>query len=352
MTLLTRYNELSLVTSPLDPIEDVTSWIGGLNSIGYTSDILAKVHGIAPARNVRQCAQAASQFASTAIGLLEQAFSGPSNISFLPLYYAILNLSKIYIIAAGRYDDLSSNRHHGASYNPVGKSSHDLLTEEIRISPKGVFPLFYSVLAPGCTIANSRKVTLSSIYPYIRGISYEYQEASGKQSSVQIVSIQVSEVGEKSFRLNAGIREMGLANANNLRFFKALVGFQSDPNSPNQYHTKPVQALSEKEALLSLSKKVRRSLLYEAVFDRVFNQPSGSLTPLSNNNMLLPEEVPIWLAFHHLSNVVRYNPEFLDKIENSKAWPMLLAMRKHTLLRFLLLTWSFIHQREFYIHTP
>ncbi len=350
MTVITRYNELSLVTSPLDPIEDVTSWICGLNSIGYTSDILAKVHGIAPAQTVRQCAQAVSQFASTAIGLLEQAFSGPSNLSFLPLYYAILNLSKIYIIAAGKYDNLSLNRHHGASYNPVGKSSHDLLTEEIKILPKGVFPLFYSVLAPGRTIANSRKVTLSSIYPYIRGISYEYEQAYRKQSSVQIISIQVGGVGENSFRLNAGIREMGLANANNLRFLKAITGFKRDTNSPNQYYTKPVQALSEKEALLHLSKKVRRNLLYETVFD-IFNQASGSLTPLSNNNMLLPEEVPIWLAFHHLSNVVRYNPEFLGKIENSKAWPMLLAMRKHTLLRFLLLTWSFIHQREFHIHT-
>ena len=137
MVVLTRYNELSQVTSPLDPIEDVISWISGLNSLGYTSDILAKVHNIAPAQTVRQGAQAVSQFASTAVGLLEQAFSGPSNISFLPLYYSILNLSKIYIIAAGKYDGLSSNRHHGASYNPVGKSSHDLLTEEIKILTKG-----------------------------------------------------------------------------------------------------------------------------------------------------------------------------------------------------------------------
>jgi hypothetical protein len=348
MTTVTRYNEHSLVSSPLDPIEDVTSWIWGLKSTGYVSDILSKVHGITPAPTVRLCAQMVAQFASTAIGLLEQAFSGPPNISFLPLYYAILNLSKIYIIAAGKHADLPTNRYHGASYDPLGKSSHDLLTEELSILPKGIFPLLYSVLVPGSVITHRRKLALSSIYPYIRGISHEYHHAYRQQSSMQWMSITVEAVGQEGFRLNAGVRDMGLPNADNLRFYKALAGFKT--NAPYDFKTPIAQAPSELEAILLLSKHIRRGLLYEAMFD-FLNEPSGTLTPLSNSNMLLPEEVPIWLAFHHLSNVVRYNPEFLHRIENSKAWPMLLAMRKHTLLRFLLLTWSFVHQREFYIQS-
>ncbi len=348
MAILTRYDSLSIAASPLDPIEDVTSWICGLNSSGYTSDILAKVHGISPAATVNQCAQMVSQFASTAVGLLEQGYSGPADISFLPLYYAILNLSKIFIIAAGKYQDLPSNRRHGVSYNPIGKSSHDLINEEIKLHPKGIFPLFYSILAPGSFITQERKVALNSIYPHLRGISYEYGQAYGLPSPLQLISISMTGTSDQGFRLKATLHKNSHPNAGNLRFLKAITGFKRTTTEATDLYSKIINAPSEEEAKPLLANKVRRYLLYETIFDPLQN-PIGNITPLSNSRLLLPEEIPIWLAFFHLSNIVRYNPEFLHKSENSKAWPMLLSMRKHTLLRFLLLFWSFFHQCDFLI---
>ena len=93
-----RYPTIRLVGSPLDPIEDLLCWISGLNSIGYNSDILMEFHNFKNNKEIKESAKLISLFSNNAVGLIEQAYAGPSEMSFLPLYYSILNLSKIYII--------------------------------------------------------------------------------------------------------------------------------------------------------------------------------------------------------------------------------------------------------------
>ena len=71
--------------------------------------------------------------------------------------------------------------------------------------------------------------------------------------------------------------------------------------------------------------------------------------PSSTLKIFLPEELPIVCAFYHMSNIVRYNPEILGKIADSKYWPVLLTLRRHGLYKFLLLFWSYMNQCCTYI---
>jgi len=66
--------------------------------------------------------------------------------------------------------------------------------------------------------------------------------------------------------------------------------------------------------------------------------------PLSNCELLLPEELPLIIAFYHMSMVVRYNPDALRELSNSQFWPVLLVLRRHGIYRFLLLFYSFVTQ--------
>jgi hypothetical protein len=75
------------------------------------------------------------------------------------------------------------------------------------------------------------------------------------------------------------------------------------------------------------------------------------LTPLSSKPLLLPQEIPIALAFFHMSSVVRYKPEFVARLRDSRYWPVVATTRYHGMLHFLRLLWSYVHQRELFIQT-
>ena len=60
-----------------------------------------------------------------------------------------------------------------------------------------------------------------------------------------------------------------------------------------------------------------------------------------------PDEVATALTFFHLASVCRYNPEFLEKLSQSKFWPMLLQLRRHGMYYFLISTWSYLIQRNY-----
>jgi hypothetical protein len=346
--LILRYDDITTVTSPLDPIENFATWITGLNSISYTSDLLVTVHHFKRGRDTRIAALAISTFARNALAFLNQAYSGPPDHSYLPLYYSILNLSKIYIMVAGFGDTLESNRWHGASYNAQAKASHDLLTERVTLKPGGIFPIFYQILTSQKWMYGEKSIELRNIIPFIRGASHEYEHAYKEQPPYQLLNIKIEGDPKTGFRLAASANISGHPNGYKLRYLKAITGFRQDTGSPNKYYTPFINSDSIEKARPRLQNHVRRFLLYEAEYSSM-GSVIGAITPISNSQILLPEEMPIWIALFYLSSVVRYNPEFLEKLEDSKAWPILLALRKHSILNFLRLFWSFIQKSEYRI---
>ena len=356
MKVISRYDQISLVSTPLNPIEDLLSWLAGLNSIGYTSDILRTVHSFSNTKEIHKCARLISLYTNNALGLTEQAYSGPSDVSFLPLYYAILNLSKVYIILSGREADLSTNRHHGATYDVASKSSRDLLTEAITLRSGGVLPLLYETLTGIRCSWKKKPIRLRTIYPYIRGIGYEYQHAYGMPSALQIIRLGIKGDSEGGYYLEYLFGNTECAYAGQKQYLKVVKSFRQlfdesihseDEPVPSVFLSKRVFVPTEEQALISLTTNIRRFLLYETILSQPDIEAAGCFTPVSNRELLLPEEIPIWIAFFHLSNLVRYKPEFLHAVKDSRSWPMLLSLRKHAFLRFMIIFWSYLHQKEY-----
>jgi len=77
----------------------------------------------------------------------------------------------------------------------------------------------------------------------------------------------------------------------------------------------------------------------------------GTYTPVSGSNLLLPEELPILLAFFHLSNVVRYAPERLLKLHDSKASAVLQSLIRQGAYRFIELFWSYLNKKTYILGT-
>lgn len=348
MTFIYRYPAHEIVSSPIDPIEDFTTWIEGLQSKGYTSDLLKTRHGFTNARELARSSAAVSALAANSLAMLDQAYSGPANVSFLPLYYAILNLSKIYIVIAGRRTELNANQRHGVSYDVDKKRSQKLINENLTIWPRGVFPLFHEVLT-GVKTKKIGKLPLSSVYPYLSTVGHELTEFQGVHPRLHLVFVQVAELPNNKFRMTVDAARPTWQLASDLRQYKALLGFSVE--TPRQRAvTNAVGAVNEVEAIARLGQHVRRPLLY-ALFppDEHHPNPPVFIPDCSMKNLLMAEEVPIWLALYHLSSVVRYSPEYLARLRDSTSWPLLLSLRKHAVLRFLTLFWSNVHQRNYYL---
>lgn len=343
MDTILRYDRHSPALTALDPLTDVISWIGGLRSQGYVSDILRTIHGFTVLADIESSAKSISTHADNSLGLIQQGFAGSPEISFLPLYYSILNLSMIYVIVAGNGAKLQKERHHGANY-PI-RPLTDLMGEQIVVTGKGSLSLLYEALTRKKITAT--KITLGEVYPYISPIAYEYAFASGQSSGLQTLYVKLIGDPKNGFVLRCDLSPSTHSHANDLSFLQALEGFaQSHPQRSNVLTTPRVVAQTRDIAMEQLKKHLKRYLFYYPIYHPLISELRCE-TPLSDRSLLLPEELPIWLAFFHLSNVVRYRPERLSELRDSKYWAMLLVLERHGLFRFLLLFWSYLHQTTF-----
>ena len=76
----------------------------------------------------------------------------PESVSFLPWYYAFLNLAKVYVILGPLYGKLSAQRRPGFGYNPNREVGDMSLMEDPKYlqrrngDPIGAIPLFYQTI--------------------------------------------------------------------------------------------------------------------------------------------------------------------------------------------------------------
>lgn len=342
-----RYDKTVSVVSSLNPIEDLINWISGLRSAGYSGDIIRSIHAArGTARKISKEATLISQLASNAVGFLEQAYSGPAEVSFLPLYYAVLNLSKACVVLAGKMTAIESQRRHGASYNPTAKTSHDLLTERVSLWSQGALPLYYETLTGHDWSKVGKTIEMREVYPYLPRVGHEYSVAYGRPHGLVSIDVSIEKVDANRFRLGAKTGSSTHPGAGNKRHLKILRDFRrASGDDPRLFVGRSVVANSEGDARARLLHGFRRHLIY---LSRSKNE-IRPLTPICTMNLQMAEEIPVWLVLFHLSNVVRYNPEFLARLGDSRTWPLLLALRRHSVLQFLILFWSFVNQANFHL---
>jgi hypothetical protein len=325
---LYRYATANVVYSPRDPLSDLLVWLDFLTSKDYVTEVLTSKHGLtksdASKRALRVCPHV-----KVAAAYIGQALDGPPDVAFLPSYYAVLNLLKVYIICSALHHRLHANRWHGVTYDVYAKESHSLRTEEITLRNKGAVPLFYEAIT-GRTITDGTSIPLSDVYPFLVDVNVEWRLASGALSKARPVEFDVvAEARGRRPRAAVG----GAGKRVDTRQLKLLTGFRRAQRG-NVFTGK--LSREPNDALLVRS-QINTALLYH---------PSGGvvLTPISGKNILLIEELPITLMFFHMGAIVRYKPEFLARIRDSRYWPVVSAARWHSLVKLLCLFWSYVQQ--------
>lgn len=347
--LIGRYDARLVAHTYLDPMEDAVSFLSALQSTEYVSDLLVDVHGFSDPKLVRASASMIRALILNACSFLDQASEGPPQASFLPAYYAVLNLSKSYMVSGGLLEAVRGRIRHGAFYD--FKRRRSLLNDEVTLGPDGVLPRFYEVLTgERWPWQRQHTIGLDAVYPYIVDCSSEYQlvQGPGRHLAVCEVSVQRQQgSGGAVVALRVLVHRQDGMPADPARGMRRRLRLLKGRFGTTKKHPQGLEYIGKRRveplvaAKTELMGDLRRHLLYDGFITRPFTR-----TPLSGSRLLLPEEVPIWIALFHLSNVVRYDPEFLLRLQDSKFWPVVMAVRRQAVFRYLLLTWSYHHKKS------
>ena len=339
----TRYPTRQVFGSVLDPLEDIINLVSTLTSRDFTRELIQARHGITKAEAESRAEKVVAHVA-TAIALIRQGLAGEEEVSFLPLYYGILDLLKVYILIGPYHDLLAAQAWHGASYARASKESRSILTEQIELKTKGALPLFLRTTT-GKALTRSRKIVMRDVFCLLADVSHEYNTARGSiEHNIGAIKLRVCNSPGKTLKQTFFVEVAPLQQGRivKLRQVGALKGLQSVPGTPNRY-VLPIRVKAPGGLRAALERHIAFEYLYHPICGEY-------LIPLTSGITLFTEEFPIALLFFHMGSVVRYNPEFLHKIRSSRYWPMLSAARTHSLFKFLILFWSFVNQQTVLIN--
>jgi hypothetical protein len=331
--MLTRYPREQKLLTDLDPLADAANLIEALTSTEYVIDVLRSRRGLAVSDALARAAVIVPHVRA-ALDYIDQASSGPRNVAFLPIYYAMLNLAKANIIAGPKHADLPANRWHGAQYRGYAKRSRSILTEEVTLKRGGAIPLLYETLT-ATRFPGEQVIRMQDIYPYITDVGGEFHLAASRPARLAALQLSVAKPDDGRSVPIIDFTPIVPGRDVKRRDLRLIInGFTEDKNVKRRLVGRPTA--KEIQTFERYRSRLRTFLLY--------NSGGVMVTPLSSGRLLLPEELPIIVAFFHLSSVVRYKPEFMARLRDSRFWPMLNAARRHCLLKYILLSWSQFHQ--------
>jgi hypothetical protein len=329
--------------------------VEALRSKGYVSDILRKKHNIS--RNVAILAKAISAHAEQAVNLIEQGLSSQEEVSFLPLYYSMLNLAKVHIIVNGHIDKLQKQKYHGVTTIGKGSVSRDLLSSKIGLKKNGVIPLFYNSITgeslPITRGARTLVIKMDDIYPYIPGISFELLLAYGIKNKYVPIFNGVFLKGDAN-RYHLSVYSPEQLNLRETKLLKGFKFYRKHENElkPNAYKAKTIYEY--KTGSVTGDMKNSRDVLIRRHLRRFLmsvdhHRSDDGLymnTPKSRKRLLFPIEIPVLLAFYHMSDIVRYNPEHLIKLRDSKDWGILLPLIRQGTISYVESIISEVHRQN------
>lgn len=332
-----RYPEDVFVTSTQDGFCDLLDWLEFLNAKEYLVALLRGTHGLSESEAVRRAVEI-TPHVRMATAYIRQSLDGPTEISFLPAYYAILNLMKVYVLLGPRHADLAQNRWHGAAYDPRGKGSRSILTEEIVLKTGGVFPLFYETLTARKLPSRNVVLRIGDFLGLVSGIWFEYSLAMGRPHSIcqlkfDVVNLQGSMHIRCVVTPPAGRGPEGP--------IQALRRFTVDSKQKRFYYSPVLQGPGPIEFTSALRGCLQTHLIYRL-------EPLNTYAEVVKSRLEFPQELPIALLFFYMSCIVRYRPEYFARLRDSKFWPVISSARMHAFLEFLLCFWSFAHKRNYY----
>lgn len=341
-----RHDRKEMIGSDLDPIEDILNLITTLKSRGYTCDLLRQKHNFTSVAEINKTSKLIALHVENALALSEQAYKGSHETCFLPLYYSTLNLSKVALLFYGKREELEKNRWHGARYKE-SEMTRTFLNERIEIKNSGTIPLLYRTLTGKYIPKTGIKVTLENIYSRISSIGAEYFTITNDRGKMFTHQSHIVADPNGHYLKITILNNSDLANPPKPRMLRAYSRIKLvRPIKGQPYYEsrriKGAYAVVEKQLL----SEVNRILLSDES-NRFSYGNWYSYTPVDGRQHIFPEEMSVMMAFFHLSNVVRYNPEHLYKLKDSRYWALMLALRKHGFLRFVKLMWGNYNRLSF-----
>jgi hypothetical protein len=334
-----RYKNTESITTALDPFADIIDWLRYLTADDYVVNLLIKVHKLTPSEAKTRC-KLIMPHIRDALAFIDQAIGTPNEAAFVSIYYAMLNLAKVSVLVGPRHADLFAHRWHGVTYEVNAKVSQSVLTEEIILKRGGALALFYETLMER-PWPSDRRVKMSELYPYLVDVSHEYFVATGQRAKFAGLSFEPIAASPKKIRVKITAHPRDSTTKLLPRQISSAQGLKIQDADKNIF-------ISNK----SYQHGTTWNEIFESHFDRRFIiKSSGTRTEflVGCRRFAFTEELPIILVFFHLSSVVRYKPEFLYAITDSKIWPVISTARRHCFYKFLLLFWSHIHQTNYSI---
>lgn len=332
---VTRYYEPKGFISARDPFNDLVLHLEFLGAKDYIVELMAETHGI-PESDAEARAPAVRAHARLAMLHLQQATTGPVEVSFLSGYYALLQLIKIYILFSHLHGDLATHRYHGATYNPSGPADRPLPEEAIRFDRPGAIWLFYQLLT-GRKIPKETVVRMADVYPYMQDISVEWGLADRSVGRIFALHPEEIHLPGGEVRARWTIEGAGVTRTTPREQLPVIAGMELDPDQEGPVFRSVDEPPDDPDRGYQLGACLDRRYLY-------FPHPGLTVSALMPGPLLMPEEFPIVLAFFHLSAVSRYHPEYLEHLRDTRFWPAVAGLRVHSMYKFMLLFWSYLRQ--------
>jgi len=344
MTTISRYPSIKAVTSNLDPLQDFLGWIEGLRSLSYSQEIIASKHSKTITDTPARLAHKIVPFIDAGLKFAAQAQSSSTDVAFLPLYYSILNFSKVYIMLGKYRSRLESghNRQHGVSYNPEGVDTLAITQQKVRLTKSGVLGLLYQTITGEPWLSSPQNIHMGHVYPYMPFSGFEYEMATNK-----VAKLAYCEFTEESGRLFFRIAESGKPTDNAIVSKMQVLSTGNWELEGGRAVTKKT-ASNEVELRQLINSSVKQGLIYQISYS-ANTQEEIVAVPSKPNPILMPLEVSVYLSFFYLSSIARYKPEMLAKMSSSKLWPLLVCFSRHGFFGFLQSFWSFMMQEHYYI---
>lgn len=336
---ISRYSAFEDAISELDRLEDALDLLSFLKAEDYVASQLQDSHS-KNTSTARKLAKRISAHAGMADQYARLSLVAPETTSFLPGYYSILNLAKCVSLCGAYHEEFNKNAQwHGATHNPKKKQSHSILTDEVRVRGGGALALFYQTIT-GTRISSDHYFMMRDIYCLIREVSSELVIANGTAKIPWLISFSAIDVSGGVRVVATVIGFDGAEFPGTVRTVPPLKGFKKIPKKSGVFE-KTFSATSG----FTLAEEIRSCISPEFLI--YHNEHNTSAFIEQKPSLPLPEEFSIALAFFHLSSVCRYNPEFMEKLSTSKEWPMMLALKRQGLYRFILSVWSYFIQRNY-----
>lgn len=331
---VTRYAARGGFMSARDPFDDLVLHIEFLGAKDYVVELMTTTHSIREADATARAPRVRAH-ARLALLYLNQANAGPVEVSFVSGYYAILQLLKIYILFSDLHNQLPAQRHHGASYDPTGPFDRPFPEETVTLRQAGALQLFYRALT-GRSIPANTIVAMGDVYPYMQDVSTEW-EYSGGSSRICTLEPEVIYLPNQEVRARWRVAGPGVAEAAPQSHLPVLGTLEVDPAQQGLVFRSTGPIPTEPDAGAHLGGTLDRRYLY-------FPNQGKTISAVMSGALLMPEEFPIVLAFFHLGSVSRYHPEYLERLRDTRYWPVVAALRAHSMFKFLLLFWSYLRQ--------